>query len=310
VFSSRRRHVRSASAAALVALLAAAATAQAAVVALPRVSAKTEQRGSGAAATLIVRSLLVRRLHGSLSVRCNRCRRLVGRIRVTRASSTSKQFSGVNWILRPGRAVKVTVTRRASTGRFLLLVARRRGSHLALVYKSSGCLKGATSRVLCPRGTPQPAPNQAVQVTPPPVAPPPPAPSPSVPAVPATSDANPCQAPVSKSWTSEPVQRCPLVAPLPPNGWVPVYARPVGRAAGAANPPVTGWLHGTAEQYFVCQREFPGIEYTHPQGYRNRWWAYTLSDENTWGWTPEVFFEGGHDDERDKGLAPCGPNHT
>ena len=112
------------------------------------------------------------------------------------------------------------------------------------------------------------------------------------------------------SWSSEPVQRCPLVAPLPPNNWVPVYSRPVARAAGAANPPPAGWLHGTVDQHFVCQREFPGVEYYHPQGYRNRWWAYTLSDERAWGWTPQVFFQGGKDDERDNGLVLCGSNHT
>ena len=105
------------------------------------------------------------------------------------------------------------------------------------------------------------------------------------------------------------MQRCPLVAPLPPNGWVPLHARPVARAAGAPAPAATGWLKGTANQYFVCQREFSAT-YVHSQGWRNRWWAYTLSDDQKWGWVPEVFFKGGNDNERDKGLVICGSNHT
>jgi hypothetical protein len=296
----------------------AAADARASVVPLPRVSAKADQMRSQGRPALVVRSLLVRRIHGRLSVRCNRCRRLVGRIRISRPSATSKRFSGVNWILRSGRAVKVTVMRRGVIGRYLLLTAGRRHApsrRLDLVYKESGCLNGHGNRVLCPRGTPQPQPGQVVAPAPaPPAAPPvtpPPAPTqPPPPPAASTSDAYPCQSPVSKPWSSEPVQRCPLVGPLPPNNWVPVYSRPVARASGAANPAPAGWLHGTADQFFVCQREFPGVEYTHPQGWRNRWWAYTLSDENVWGWTPQAFFQGGKDEERDKGLVGCGSNHT
>jgi len=307
----------------LAALLIAAfavADAAAAVVPLPRIDATTKEIRSGDRAAIVVRTLLVRRIHGKLTVRCNRCRRVVGQIRIRRPSSTSKRFTGVNWILRGGRAVKVTVVRRGRIGRYLLLTAQRRNGRLDLAYKESGCLNRFRNRVLCPRGTPPPQPEQVVQstpVTPTAPGPPPPAPptapsGPSAPPPPAasTSDAFPCQPQVSMSWSREKVQRCPLVEPLPPNGWVPVYTRPVARGAGAANPPPAGWLHAIANQYFVCQREFPGVEYYHPRGYRNRWWSYTLSDENVWGWTPQVFFQGGKDDEPDKGLAMCGPNHT
>jgi hypothetical protein len=294
----------------------AVADARAAVLPLPRVKAETEEMSSG---TIVVRTVLVRRIHGRLSVTCNRCRRLVGPIRKSRPSRTSKRFTGVNWILRGGRAVKVTVVRRGRIGRYLLLTAKRQNGRLGLGYKESGCLNQYRSRVLCPRGTPLPPPAQVVQstpvTTPPPPPPPgsstqpPPAPPPPPPAA-GTSDANPCEAPVSQPWSQEPVQRCPLVGPLPPNNWVPVYTRPVARAAGAPNPAPAGWLHSTVNQYFVCQREFSGVEYYHPQGYRNRWWAYTKSDDNGWGWTPQVFFKGGADDEPDKGLVLCGSNHT
>ena len=162
---------------------------------------------------------------------------------------------------------------------------------------------------------PAPAPPAApppVPQPPPPKPPPPPRPpaAPSAPPTIATSDGSPCEAPTRVPWSSEPVQRCPLVAGLPPNGWIPVHQRPVARAAGAAAPPAAGWLHGTANQYFICQREFPGAEYVHPQGPRNRWWAFTLSDDNTRGWVPQVFFKGGKNDEPDKGLVACGPQHT
>jgi len=298
----------------------AVADASAAVVPLPRISPETEEIRSGGRPALVVRTLLVRRVHGKLTVSCNRCPREVGPTRRTRPNRTSRRFTGVNWILRRGRAVKLTVVRKDRIGRYLLLTAQRRKGRLDLGYKESGCLNRHRNRVLCPRGTPQPQPKLVVQPSPP-AAPSPPAPGAppptggsTQPAAPppaaSTTDAFPCEGQVSVAWSAERVQRCPLVAPLPPNNWVPVYSRPVARAAGAPNPPPAGWLHGTAEQYFVCQREFPGVEHYHPQGYRNRWWSYTLADEDVWGWTPQVFFQGGKDDEPDKRLVRCGANHT
>jgi Cutinase len=44
----------------------------------------------------------------------------------------------------------------------------------------------------------------------------------------------------------------------------------------------------------------------HPGGWRNDWWARTKSDDHKWGWTPEVFFKGGANNERDAGLRKCG----
>jgi hypothetical protein len=117
------------------------------------------------------------------------------------------------------------------------------------------------------------------------------------------ADAYPCGNPVSLSWSTAQVRLCPLTSPLPPNGWVPVYKSPVASPKGAPPPAAAGWLHGTANQYFVCDRAFPAAPYYHPSGWRNVWWAYTKSDDGVWGWVPEVFFRGGNDDERDGGLS-------
>jgi hypothetical protein len=111
--------------------------AQAAVVPLPRLSADTHESRSGGRSVLVVRSMLVRRVHGTPGRSLQRCRRLVGRIRISRPSATSKRFHGVNWILPRGRAVKVTVVRRGRTGRYLLLTAQRRNGRLSLAYKES-----------------------------------------------------------------------------------------------------------------------------------------------------------------------------
>jgi Cutinase len=102
------------------------------------------------------------------------------------------------------------------------------------------------------------------------------------------------------------VQRCPLGSPVPPNGWVPVYSEPIARGKGTALPAPAGWLHGTTDQYFVCEQEFSSATFYHGRGWRNRWWAKTRSDDGVWGWTPEVFFRGGADDEPDQGLRSCG----
>ena len=314
---------------ALVAVGASAAgdAAAAKVLPLPRVSASTKQIRHRGHLVVVVRSVLVRRIHGELTVSCNKCLRLVGRIRTTRPSRTSKRFSGVNWILSAGHVVKVSVTQSRRIGRFLLLSAKRRKGRLRLVYKESGCLSSRDARRRCPSGTPAVTPSSPVPVIPPqtptgpvtppppprpppPLPPPPPPPPPPV-APPATTDTFPCEAPVTVSWTTEKVQRCALVFPVAPNGWIPVYTRPVAKAATADYPtPTAGWLHGTVNQYFVCQREFVGVEYYYSASIRNRWWAYTLSDDNKWGWTPQIFFKGGNNDERDAGLVACGANHT
>jgi hypothetical protein len=120
------------------------------------------------------------------------------------------------------------------------------------------------------------------------------------------ADAHPCGPAVTKSWSTKgPVQPCPLTSPEP-NGRIPVYAKPVPRAAGAALPAPQGWLHGTAGQYFACQTNFPAARFQHARGWRNTWWAYTMADSGIgWGWVPQVYFRGGDNDEADRGLRSC-----
>jgi hypothetical protein len=151
---------------AALAFAATATPASGAVVALPRVSAETTVTTYRGVSTLRVRSLLVRELHGTLRVTCNRCRRLTTKIRVTRPTTTSKRFAGVNWLLGRGRVIRVAVTRKGYTGRFLLLAARTRGKR-GLIFRTSGCLDRRRRTVRCPRGTPQPAPGAAVPAAPP-----------------------------------------------------------------------------------------------------------------------------------------------
>lgn len=104
------------------------------------------------------------------------------------------------------------------------------------------------------------------------------------------------------------MQPCPLSNPLT-NGRIPVYLEPVPSPAGASLPPPdAGWLTGTEGKYFECDQVFTGAVYYHPQGWRNIWWARTLSeDKKQWGWVPEVFFTGGANDEPDFGLRNCPP---
>ncbi|HEY7077546.1 MAG TPA: cutinase family protein [Solirubrobacteraceae bacterium] len=115
-------------------------------------------------------------------------------------------------------------------------------------------------------------------------------------------DGSPCGRAHHVAWTQHKVQTCPLVAPLAHG--IPVYAKPVGHAKGARKPKASGWLFSTPGEAFVCQKRGP--EYVHPGGWRNDWWARTKSDDHHWGWTPEVFFKGGANDERDAGLRVCG----
>lgn len=118
-------------------------------------------------------------------------------------------------------------------------------------------------------------------------------------------DALPCGRPGPASWSPKPVQPCQLSGPLA-RGRIPVYAAPVAHARGAALPRPAGYLRSVSGESFICQRSVPSAEYYHPKGYRNHWWAYTKSDDHHWGWTPEVFFAGGSNDEADAGLRHCG----
>lgn len=59
---------------------------------------------------------------------------------------------------------------------------------------------------------------------------------------------------------------------------------------------------GGSANWFVGQARASSFTFA---GYTNDWWAFTLGDNGRWGWVPEVFFTGGHDNERDGGLRLC-----
>jgi hypothetical protein len=81
---------------------------------------------------------------------------------------------------------------------------------------------------------------------------------------------------------------------------VPVYDSP--DRGGAARQIGTLYKGGRAN-WFVGQSQRSSYSFG---PYQNRWWAFTMADNDTWGWVPEVFFKGGENDERDAGLHECG----
>ncbi|HEX8157813.1 MAG TPA: hypothetical protein VF526_10555 [Solirubrobacteraceae bacterium] len=141
------------------------------VLPLPRVTAETYEVDFQGRPAVVLQTLLVRRLHGKLTVTCNRCQRYTDhKLVASRPSRTSKRYRHADWILHSRRAVKIKVTRRGWIGRYLLLTAQRRKSRLRLGYKASGCLSRASRQIRCPRGVPKPRPP--IIVVPIPVSPP------------------------------------------------------------------------------------------------------------------------------------------
>jgi len=119
------------------------------------------------------------------------------------------------------------------------------------------------------------------------------------------ADGSPCGPVGSAAWSPHPVQLCPLTSPEAGNR-IPVYSTPVARPAGAPLPTPQGWLHGTANQRFVCQVNVPNARFHHARGWWNTWWAYTASDSGVdWGYVPQVYFAGGDNGEPDAGLRHC-----
>ncbi len=91
-----------------------------------------------------------------LSVSCiGGCLRIPGPIRVSRPEPGAKVFLGTNWVLAPGRAIRIAIYRDGSIGRYVILAATlNRGP--ALVFRRSGCLSGAARTIRCPAGTTEP----------------------------------------------------------------------------------------------------------------------------------------------------------
>ena len=122
----------------------------------------------------------------------------------------------------------------------------------------------------------------------------------------AAADTAPCGKEVTFPETGLTMQSCPLVSPLA--GGVPVYTAPVPNPAGATPPAPAGWMRNITNRFFECDQRFTDAVYYHPTGgWRNVWWAKTIGDGGVSGWVPEVFFDGGADDEPDAGLRACPP---
>jgi hypothetical protein len=128
------------------------AVAEGGVVALPTVHVVTKAIRFHHKRALLVKSIVVGNIDGSLRVSCDRCRRYTARIRETHPTPTTKTFSEVDWIILVGRDIQIAVSDRGQTGRFVLLGA---GLDNTLAFKASGCLTTKpVRREDCPRAVP------------------------------------------------------------------------------------------------------------------------------------------------------------
>jgi len=167
---------------------------------LPSITAESGETIRNGDKFLQVRSMVVARLRGvrghpkRVLVSCGSCPRVAEpKERKTYPTATRVHYTNLNWLLRAGDGVRVTVVRRGYVGRYVRLVVRRRGTLLRLSFRASGCLGRGLRVVRCPRGTskvpmgqpvpraPAPPPGQTTEPVTPilPVPPPPPSPSPA-----------------------------------------------------------------------------------------------------------------------------------
>jgi hypothetical protein len=74
------------------------------------------------------------------------------------------------------------------------------------------------------------------------------------------------------------------------------------------NGAVAGWLNA-GDNWFVCQRKFPGQENPPVGDARNDWWLWTQADTNVsnggWGWFPANKISGGVNYGEIPGLRTC-----
>ena len=63
----------------------------------------------------------------------------------------------------------------------------------------------------------------------------------------------------------------------------------------------TGTIHG-GTNWVVCQSVGKTVHYGRSY---NHWWAYTLSDQGSWGWVNAVFAKGGGNNGKFKGVPAC-----
>jgi hypothetical protein len=144
--------------AAAVAAFAYASPSKHSVVSLPRLEPTTRIVRIDGRQTLLVINLEVAHVPNGVRVHvsCGACRRLGGAFHL-RSSRGTSLFSDVNWLLAPGRSIRVSLTKRGAVGRILLLVADR--TRRRLVLHAAGCLSDAGRSVTCPAGVKNPSPG-------------------------------------------------------------------------------------------------------------------------------------------------------
>lgn len=111
------------------------------------------------------------------------------------------------------------------------------------------------------------------------------------------ADSYPCGAQTSRSYGGTiTTQTCPIYIP-DRLGYVPVHAfAPNATAVGKL-------VQGGSANWFLCHARGPSYR---EGSYSNVYWALTQSDTGRRGWTSEVYFSGGSNDEADGGLRGCG----
>jgi hypothetical protein len=136
------------------------------VLPLPTVMPTQGEAQQGRHRVLFIRSLLVREVHGKLTVDCYGCQRFKNfpNVVVWRQVGTSKSFYDLRWLLRPGRGmiIKVVGRREDTVGRYRRLRVERRDGALQLVTSKTGCLDGRGRRRGCPSGVKSPPPGTPV----------------------------------------------------------------------------------------------------------------------------------------------------
>jgi hypothetical protein len=90
------------------------------------------------------------------------------------------------------------------------------------------------------------------------------------------------------------VQTCPLW-----RGNVPVIDLETGKEVGKLD-------EGGSANWFVCQHETDRVHRF--GGHAHDWWARTMADNGVMGWVSLVYFQGGDDFEKDRGLKVCTPS--
>ena len=143
--------------------LASASGAGSVVLPLPGLSPTTKVVRIDGKKVLLVVDLRVTHIESGakLLVSCG-CERVAGPIRKSR-TATTKTFREVNWVLAPGHAINVSVTKPPAVGRYMVLVSNPRTRRL--VFRVAGCLAATNAHEQCPIGVHSPGPGTPVTTT-------------------------------------------------------------------------------------------------------------------------------------------------